>query len=117
MSILPRTEEYLKDGKNCDGCKYFKFKRLEKPIQDKDWEFMPTDISGDYLFEKYHHIYCEAFPDGIPEDVYFDGHDKPRPDIGQKNKIIFDYDPNTLESPFWDKWNKEVNTYDDEDVE
>ena len=33
---------------------------------------------------------CDAFPDLIPDDVFENGHDKPRPDLGQKNKVIFE---------------------------
>ena len=38
---------------------------------------------------------CEAFPNGIPDDIFYEGnpHDKPIP--GQDNDIVFEEDKTT----------------------
>ncbi|MCL2064037.1 MAG: hypothetical protein FWG98_06655 [Candidatus Cloacimonetes bacterium] len=45
----------------------------------------------DFLSDAYV-LSCSAFPDKIPDVFYFDGkkHDRPCPDFGQKNDIIFE---------------------------
>ncbi|MCL2065782.1 MAG: hypothetical protein FWG98_15620 [Candidatus Cloacimonetes bacterium] len=39
---------------------------------------------------------CIAFPDGIPRIIYHNGHYVPRPDLGQKNEIVFEPDFKTI---------------------
>lgn len=61
-----------KDGNSCFDCKHFKVEL----VTDKE-------IRSDFPN-------CAAFPNGIPKDVIRNGHDKPRPDLGQKNKVVFE---------------------------
>ena len=44
--------------------------------------------------------HCEAFPapEGIPDEIYCNGHFEPRPDLGQKNAIIFEPDTEYIEA-------------------
>ncbi|MCL2065781.1 MAG: hypothetical protein FWG98_15615 [Candidatus Cloacimonetes bacterium] len=35
-------------------------------------------------------LYCVAFPDEIPFEVYDNGHFTPRPDLGQTNDVVFE---------------------------
>ncbi|MCL2064351.1 MAG: hypothetical protein FWG98_08270 [Candidatus Cloacimonetes bacterium] len=47
--------------------------------------------------------FCKAFPTskGIPEELYFNGHYEPRPDLGQENNLVFEPD-----KEFIKKWKK-----------
>ncbi len=64
------------NGKSCFDCKHFKTEH--KQIED-----------GDFIEEREDFFCCEAFPDGIPDEVFENGHDKPRPDLGQNDDIVF----------------------------
>ena len=65
-----------KNGKSCFDCKYFKTEN--KQVEDSD-----------FFEEREDFFSCEAFPEGIPDEVYENGHDKPRLDLRQKNKLVF----------------------------
>ena len=41
--------------------------------------------------------HCIAFPDGIPDEIYDNGHYEPRPDMGQTNEIVFEPDMKYIE--------------------
>ncbi|MCL2064035.1 MAG: hypothetical protein FWG98_06645 [Candidatus Cloacimonetes bacterium] len=88
----------------CENCVHFKMKSIDRTddgstckrnengeiieIYDiKGNPYSVVDVNLDYHFSI---LYCDAFPDGIPEDLYFESHKKPRPDLGQKNEVVFE---------------------------
>ncbi|HOD53853.1 MAG TPA: hypothetical protein PKJ08_04945 [Candidatus Cloacimonadota bacterium] len=73
-----RSRIKRENGFFCTDCKHY------DPL--RELEFNESDsiksIDEDVLC-------CIAFPYGIPDDIYDNAHDKPRPDLGQKNDIVF----------------------------
>ena len=47
---------------------------------------------------KYDFPNCIAFPNGIPDEVYDYGHYEPRPDLGQKNDVVFEPDDEQIDN-------------------
>ncbi|MCL2064970.1 MAG: DUF4065 domain-containing protein [Candidatus Cloacimonetes bacterium] len=78
MSFLP--PENFESGKSCWHCIHFKT------------EYFTHDGLKEYK------LHCTAFPlpDGIPSEVYHNGHDTPRPDLKQQNDIIYEADEEKL---------------------
>ena len=68
---LFRKPNNVEFGKSCECCKHF--------FDD-----------GDELPEFPIFTSCIAFPNGIPDEVYNNGHFEPRADLGQKNDVVFE---------------------------
>ena len=72
MIVPPRNMDTFK---SCFHCKHY---RTEYTHHDGEIEY---DVMN-----------CVAFPypDGIPSKIYHNGHFEPRPDLGQKNEVVFE---------------------------
>jgi len=75
------TPDLIYTGKSCFQCKHFKVNYESE-----------EEIIHDYAN-------CVAFPEGIPDEVWVNGHYEPRPDLGQENEVVFD--PNPIEVKFY----------------
>ena len=77
-------------GKSCWQCKHYK----------------TLYENGDEISTDFPH--CVAFPNGIPEEVWENGHDKPRMDLGQSNTIVFE--PDELKIRYWERQQVETQS-------
>lgn len=71
MVNIPKNYD---SGKSCFQCKHFQ-----------------TGIDNtDITIDDFPNCIAFPFPDGIPDEIFENGHDKPRPDLGQKNEVVFE---------------------------
>ena len=64
-------------NKSCWACKHLN----QREENDADYDYS-KHCEGE--------IYCIAFPNEIPSEIYNNGHFEPRPDLGQKNDIVYE---------------------------
>ena len=82
--MLIRDSEIIDTFKSCNHCVHFE----KGDYKDKEGNIEEG-------------IYCEAFPHGIPSDVYHNGHYEPRHDLEQENDVVFV--PHVKRIEYWKK--------------
>lgn len=71
MSI--NTPKNLDTGRSCIDCKYLRTSYEEEG----------------FLIDDFLNCLAFPYPEGIPQEIYDNGHEKPRPDLGQTNNTVF----------------------------
>ena len=88
-------------GKGCINCKHYPQWGVADQYKYIDEDTWATDT-----------MYCLAFPFGVPEEILSGdagNHTKPRPDLGQKNDIVYEIEEYD-DSETWDEYDKRQDT-------